>query len=215
LTVAEDRKPILVVVAGANGSGKTTLTQQLLLDKWLKGVEYLNPDAIAQERFGGWNDPKAIVQAADFVAEAREAALARYESLAFETVFSAPDKLDYVRRAKQAGFFVRIFYVCTASPEINAARVARRVMEGGHDVPITKIIQRFGGSLGNAMTAAGVVDRFYLWDNSVEGHPPRRILRVVDGRLAREYEAPPHEVAGLLRDAIVKDKPPPPAPRKP
>ena len=39
-------------------------------------------------------------------------------------------------------------------------------MEGGHDVPITKIIQRFRGSLGNAMTAAGVVDRFYLWDNS-------------------------------------------------
>ena len=93
MTVAEDRKPILVVVAGANGSGKTTLTQQLLLDKWLKDVEYLNPDAIAQERFGGWNDPKAIVQAANFVAEAREAALARYESIAFETVFSAPDKL--------------------------------------------------------------------------------------------------------------------------
>jgi len=201
LTVAENRKPILVVVAGANGSGKTTLTQQLLLDKWLKGVEYLNPDAIAQ--------------AADFVAEAREADLARYESIAFETVFSAPDKLDYVRRAKQAGFFARIFYVCTASPEINAARVARRVMEGGHDVPITKIIQRFRGSLGNAMTAAGVVDRFYLWDNSVQGHPPRRILRVVDGRLAREYEAPPHEVAALLRDAIVKDKRPLPAPRKP
>lgn len=201
MTVAENRKPILVVVAGANGSGKTTLTQQLLLDKWLKGVEYLNPDAIAQ--------------AADFVAEAREADLARYESIAFETVFSAPDKLDYVRRAKQAGFFARIFYVCTASPEINAARVARRVMEGGHDVPITKIIQRFRGSLGNAMTAAGVVDRFYLWDNSVQGHPPRRILRVVDGRLAREYEAPPHEVAALLRDAIVKDKRPLPAPRKP
>lgn len=180
--MAEDRKPILVVVAGANGSGKTTLTQQLLLDKWLKGVEYLNPDAIAQERFGGWNDPKAIVQAADFVAEAREAALAKYESIAFETVFSAPDKLDYVRRAKQAGFFVRIFYVCTASPEINAARV---------------------------------VDRFYLWDNSLQGHPPRRVLRVVDGRLAREYEAPPHEVAALLRDAIVKNNPPSPASRKP
>jgi predicted ABC-type ATPase len=212
--VAEDRKPILVVVAGANGSGKTTLTQQLLLDKWLKGVDYLNPDAIAQERFGGWNDPKAIVQAADFVAEAREAALAKRESLAFETVFSAPDKLDYVRRAKQAGFFVRIFYVCTASPEINAARVARRVMEGGHDVPITKIILRFRGSLGNAMTAAGIVDRFYLWDNSIEGQWPRRILRVAEGRLAREYEAPPHEVAALLRDAILKDKPPSPARRK-
>jgi predicted ABC-type ATPase len=212
--VAEDRKPILIVVAGANGSGKTTLTQQLLLDKWLNGVEYLNPDAIAQDRFGGWNDHKAIVQAANFVAAAREAALARRESIAFETVFSAQDKLDYVRRAKRAGFFVRIFYVCTASPEINAARVARRVMEGGHDVPITKIIQRFQRSLGNASAAATVADRFYLWDNSIEGQWPRRILRVAEGRLAREYEAPPHEVATLLRDTIIKGKPPSPAPPK-
>jgi predicted ABC-type ATPase len=44
------------------------------------------------------------------------------------------------RCLSEADYFVRIFYVCTASPDINAARVARRVMEGGHDVPITKII---------------------------------------------------------------------------
>jgi predicted ABC-type ATPase len=90
LTVAEDRKPILVVVAGANGSGKTTLTTQLLQDRWLRGVAYLNPDVIAQERFGGWNDPKAVLQAAQFVAAEREKCLAARESIAFETVFSTP-----------------------------------------------------------------------------------------------------------------------------
>jgi predicted ABC-type ATPase len=199
----EGRKPVLIVVAGANGSGKTTLTNQLLSDRWLRGVTYLNPDAIAQERFGGWNDPKAVLQAAQYVTEEREAALAECASLAFETVFSSKDKLDYVRRAKQAGYFVRIFYVCTASPDINAARVARRVMEGGHDVPITKIIQRFRGSLANASAAAAVADRFYLFDNSVDRQAPRRLFRAVDGRLAREYEPPPHEVAVMLRDAVM------------
>jgi predicted ABC-type ATPase len=202
MTAAEGRKPVLVVVAGANGSGKTTLTNQLLLDRWLKGVTYLNPDAIAQERFGGWNDPHAVLQAAQYVTAAREAALAARQSVAFETVFSAKDKLDYVRRARLAGYFVRMFYVCTASPEINAARVARRVMEGGHDVPITKIIQRFQGSLANSAAAAEVVDRFYLFDNSVEQQPLRRLFRATHGVLAREYEAPPHEVARLLRDAV-------------
>jgi predicted ABC-type ATPase len=203
MTAAGDGdKPVLVVVAGANGSGKTTLTNQLLLDRWLRGVTYLNPDTIAQERFGGWNDPKAVLQAAQYVAEAREAALAKRESIAFETVFSAADKLEYVRRVRLAGFFVRMFYVCTASPEINAARVARRVIEGGHDVPITKIVQRFQGSLANAAAAAVVVDRFYLFDNSVDQQPPRRIPRATDGVLMREYEAPPHEVAQLLRDAL-------------
>jgi predicted ABC-type ATPase len=213
MTAHEDRKPILVVVAGANGSGKTTLTTQLLQDRWLKDVVYLNPDVIAQERFGGWNDPKAVLRAAQFVADARERALAARESIAFETVFSAQDKLDYVRRAQHAGFFVRIFYVCTASPEINAARVARRVMEGGHDVPISKIIQRFQRSLAAAANAALVVDRFYLWDNSIEGQSPRRILRAAGGRLVREYEPPPHAGAALVRDALVKGTPPSPAPR--
>lgn len=160
MTTQGGRKPVLIVVAGANGSGKTTLTNQLLSDRWLRGVTYLNPDAIAEERFGGWNDPKAVLQAAQYVTEEREAALAKGASLAFETVFSSKDKLDYVRRAKQADCFVRIFYVCTALPDINAARVARRVMEGGHDVPITKIIQRFRGSLANASATGAVTASF-------------------------------------------------------
>ncbi len=46
MTTPEGRKPVLIVVAGANGSGKTTLTNQLLSDRWLRGVTYLNPDAI-------------------------------------------------------------------------------------------------------------------------------------------------------------------------
>lgn len=72
--MAEPLKPVLIVVAGANGSGKTTLTLNLLQDRWMRGVEYLNPDAIAEQRYGGWNDPRAILQAARHVQLAREAA---------------------------------------------------------------------------------------------------------------------------------------------
>lgn len=197
-----DRRPVLVVVAGANGSGKTTLTNQLLKDKWLQDVTYLNPDQIAQDRFGGWNDPHAILQAARHVESEREAALARGDSIAFETVFSAADKLAFVQKAKDHGYFVRLFYVMTASPTINAARVAQRVMEGGHEVPIGKIVSRFSGSLANAAAAARIVDRFYAFDNSVEGQPVRRIFRAVTGVLAKEYEVPPHEVAEALRKAV-------------
>jgi predicted ABC-type ATPase len=97
---------------------------------------------------------------------------------------------------------VRLFYVMTASPTINAARVAQSVMEGGHEVPIGKIVSRFSGSLANAAAAARVVDRFYAFDNSIEGQPVRRIFRAVEGVLAKEYETPPHEVAETLRKAV-------------
>lgn len=63
-------------------------------------------------------------------------------SLAFETVLSMPDKLDFIARARSAGFFVRLFFVGTDDPSINAKRIALRVMEGGHEVPIGKIISR-------------------------------------------------------------------------
>jgi predicted ABC-type ATPase len=60
----------------------------------------------------------------------------------------------------------------TGNPEINAARVARRVMAAGHDVPITKIISRYGKSHVQAAQVAPWVDRMYLFDNAVDGETP-------------------------------------------
>ncbi|MBO5244235.1 MAG: hypothetical protein J6B36_08465 [Muribaculaceae bacterium] len=56
---------------------------------------------------------------------------------------SAADKIDYIIRTKQAGFFIRLFFVSTESPTINAKHVTQRVLDGGHDVPIPKIISRY------------------------------------------------------------------------
>ena len=122
-------KPRLIVVAGPNGSGKTSITQQLLMHEWMGGCVYVNPDFIARDEFGDWNAPDAVVQAAQHAAAIRENCLASRRSLAFETVLSAPDKLDFICRARKAGFFVRLFFLGTDDPSINAKRVAMRVMK--------------------------------------------------------------------------------------
>lgn len=106
------------------------------------------------------------------------------------TVFSAPDKPEFVRRAMAAGYFVRIFFVGTERPEINAARVARRVLEGGHEVPIRKIVDRWGRSIANAATMAVEVDRFYLYDNSVDDRDAQLVIRASEGRVVRTYVKP-------------------------
>ena len=59
-------KPTLIVVAGPNGAGKTTITEKLLRHEWMDGCVYINPDVIAQEEFGGWNSPEAIIKKIDF-----------------------------------------------------------------------------------------------------------------------------------------------------
>lgn len=180
-------RPVLIIIAGPNGSGKTTITSRILHHEWLENSVYINPDQVAQERFGDWNSTEAVRQAAEFCADWRERCLNDKQSMIFETVFSADDKLDFIRRAKQAGFFIRLFFVCTASPMINAARIAGRVMKGGHDVPIAKIISRYQKSIINCKVATAIADRVYLYDNSVDGQEARILLRFANGSIIKQY----------------------------
>lgn len=79
------------------------------------------------------------------------------------------------------------FFVGTQSPTINASRITQRVMEDGHDVPISKIISRYGKSISNCCIASSVADRAYIYDNSVDFADPKPLFRVVDGIIAKEY----------------------------
>ncbi len=182
-----DRKPVLIVIAGPNGSGKTSVTSKILHHEWMEDSVYINPDIVAQERFGDWNSADAIKKAVVYCEEWREKCLAERKSLIFETVLSASDKIDYIERTKKAGFFVRLFFVCTESPTINASRIAHRVMKGGHDVPITKIISRYQKSVLNCKYIATKVDRTYLYDNSIENAEAKILLRFSDGLIAKRY----------------------------
>lgn len=127
------------------------------------------------------------MRAVKYSEELREQCLLERKSLIFETVLSAKDKVDYICRAIDAGFFVRLFFVCTSSPTINASRIANRVMEGGHDVPIPKIISRYHKSLLNCCLASKLADRTYIYDNSVENSDATLLFRLTKGQLAKQY----------------------------
>ena len=185
--VNTEHRPELIIIAGPNGSGKTSVTQKFLHHEWAEGTVYINPDEVAKERFGDWNSKEAIISAANYCAEWRERCLAERKSFVFETVMSAEDKIDFIIRAKEAGFFVRMFFISTSHPSINAARIAGRVMEGGHDVPIPKIVSRYYKSIENCKTIAPAVDRLYVYDNSVNGQDAKIQFRLTNGSLAKLY----------------------------
>ena len=182
-----NRRPTLCVVAGPNGSGKTTTTIQLLNNEWAADSLYINPDNIAQEMFGDWNSPEAVLKAAEKATQMRYECLEQGRDFVFETVFSSPEKLEFLKKAKEAGFFIRFFCVCTSDPSINVARITQRYLNGGHEVPISKVISRYYKSLLNAEEAIAFVDRAYVYDNSIDDQLPRLLYRTIDGELFKRY----------------------------
>ncbi|MDR3188324.1 MAG: zeta toxin family protein [Prevotellaceae bacterium] len=180
-------KPKLLIVAGPNGTGKTSVTGKILKHIWIEGCEYINPDNIARDMFGDWNSPEAVMKAARYSTEKREDCIANKRSLIFETVLSAHDKISFIRRAKQQGYFIRLFYIGTSSPQINVERIIRRVMNGGHNVPAEKIISRYYKSISNCAILAPAVDRLYVYDNSAENTFPELLFRASNGALRKQY----------------------------
>ena len=155
-------KPTLIVIAGPNGSGKTTITTKVLKHEWVENCIYINPDNIAKEKFGDWNSLESVLKSAKHCTDLRNTTLEKGESLIFETVFSSDDKIDFIKKAKALGYFIRLFFVSTYHPSINASRVARRVLAGGHDVPITKIINRYSKSINNFALISNTIYKLYL-----------------------------------------------------
>ena len=183
----ETLKSELIIIAGPNGSGKTSVTKRFLHHEWAEGTIYINPDDVANEIFGDWNSKEAVLNAANYCAEWREKCLIERKSFVFETVMSAEDKIQFIIKAKNAGFFIRLFFISTENPKINASRIADRVMKGGHDVPISKIISRYYKAIENCKTVSSVVDRLYVYDNSVDGEEAKIQFRLTNGVMGKMY----------------------------
>lgn len=193
-----EKQPTLCIIAGPNGSGKTSTTIQLLRNEWSAGSLYINPDNIAQEKYGDWNSPEAVLSAAKDATQLRYDCLAKRRDFVFETVFSSDEKLEFVKKAKENGFFVRLFFVCTNDPKLNILRITQRYINGGHEVPISKIIDRYYKSLLNLARVISIVDRGYVYDNSIENVKPRLLYRTVNGIMFKQYVEEIPEWAKLL-----------------
>ncbi len=158
----------LDLVVGPNGAGKSTFVR-LTLAPVLLHATFVNADLIAQQR---WSDDAEAhsYEAARTAAATREALIARREPFITETVFSHPSKLDLLRHAAAAGYYTAL-HVVLVPEELAVARVAARVVAGGHTVPEEKIrgrYQRLWPLVADAITLA---DTATVYDNSQRDGP--------------------------------------------
>ena len=100
---------------------------------------------------------------ADFI---RHQLLKAKISFTFETVMSSKDKVEFLKKAQEAGYRTYLYFIATQDPTVNISRVHNRVRLGGHSVPKEKMVSRYYRSLKLLSKAVKYSSRAYIFDNS-------------------------------------------------
>ena len=167
-TPRKPEKPVLWIVAGPNGSGKSTFYNRTDLEGWGGSVWIVNPDLLTTRLAQIEQLPIANANrsALDRIEEWLRSSIEVHQTIGVETVLSTGKYRKLVIHARSKGFSIRLLYVVLRDAELQLARIARRVNEGGHDVPEDKVRHRRIRSLRQFLWFARNSDQFYLFDNS-------------------------------------------------
>ncbi len=135
--------------------------------------DHIDPDAIEREIRTEWrNDPISDDEFSKMASKEAEQLRIMYlnnaTAFSMETVLSDPagDKLRFLQKAIDSGYYVALLAVGLDSPEKSIERVSLRVARGGHDVKHDRIINRYPRVLNNLSQVVGIVSLALLVDNS-------------------------------------------------
>ena len=167
--------PIMHVVAGPAGSGKTSAFPG---DSF--GCDYFNADHYAAMLNGGSyiGIPKSIRKEVGPVCERFiQDHIAAGTDFATETTLRSTIVFDQMKQAHDAGFVVRLRYICVDSIGTSVKRIKQRAFMGGHsgsEETVQEIRSRSLSNLRRAFDELGeTIDLFDIYDNSVFGMPPK------------------------------------------
>lgn len=160
--------PIAVLIAGPNGAGKSTAAPRLLKGA-LGVVEFINADLIAM----GLSpfDPEGAALAASRVMIQRIEALgAAGISFGLETTLAARTLAPRLKKLIASGYQFHLVFLYLPSADLAVARVANRILLGGHNVPEETIRRRYRAGLRNFFELyQPIAATWQLFDNSQAG----------------------------------------------
>jgi predicted ABC-type ATPase len=154
----------IIIIAGPNGAGKTTFARSFLPEE-AQCPRFINADLIAAG-LAPFAPETAALKAGRLMLEEIEDCLRKGESFAFETTLSGQGYLTRIRQWREQGYHVSLFFLCLPDAETAIARVAERVLQGGHDIPEDVIRRRFAAGLRNLeRTYKSAVDAWAKYDS--------------------------------------------------
>ena len=162
----------LYIISGCNGAGKTTASYSVL-PTLLDCKQFVNADEIAKG-LSPFCPESVAIQAGKLMLLRIEELLTADETFSIETTLATRSYSELVKRAQEKGYKVTLLYFWLNSPELVVERVARRVREGGHNIPKDVIYRRYEKGLKNLFNIfIPIVDSWMIVDNGVE---PREII---------------------------------------
>lgn len=162
----------LYIISGCNGAGKTTASYSVL-PTLLDCKQFVNADEIAKG-LSPFCPESVAIQSGKLMLLRIEELLAADETFSIETTLATRSYSELVKRAQEKGYKVTLLYFWLNSPELAVERVARRVREGGHNIPKDVIYRRYEKGLKNLFDIfIPIVDSWMIVDNGVE---PREII---------------------------------------
>jgi predicted ABC-type ATPase len=179
--------PNLYIIAGPNGAGKTTFANQFL-PNYENCKEFVNADYIASG-LSPFSPDRAAIQAGRIMLERIKMLAERGEDFGFETTLAGTTYVRLLRKLKNQGYRIHLFFLWVQSIDIALARIAGRVKMGGHNVPEDIVRRRYHKGLFNFGKLYSPLSDFWaIYDNSAE--VPKMVafeknlkLKVVDNEL--------------------------------
>ena len=154
----------IIIIAGPNGAGKTTFARSFLPEE-AQCPRFINADLIAAGLSPFAPEAAALKAGRLMLAEIDECVRAG-ESFAFETTLAGLAYLGRIKQWQAAGYHVSLFFLRLPDAETAIARVAERVLQGGHHIPEAVIRRRFAAGLRNFESAyQPAVDAWVEFDN--------------------------------------------------
>ncbi len=157
--------PTLYIIAGCNGAGKTTASFTILPDI-LNCRQFINADEIAKG-LSPFNPNSVAIEAGRIMLRRIGELLTLKETFSIETTLATKSYVEHVKKAHDLGYRVVLLFFFLESPQLAIQRVAHRVSEGGHDIPVHIIKRRYIAGIKNLFELfIPIVDYWLIANNS-------------------------------------------------
>ena len=176
------------IIGGVNGSGKSSLRGTLVAQRNDMGV-IVDTDAITascggDKILGGKKAIKII-----------NACLEKGCNLTQETTLSGKMIEKTISRAKEKGYYIKLYYVAVGTVEESLARIKNRVAKGGHNIPAEDVIRRYNKRFVDLSRILPLCDEAQFYDNE---NGFIQVAEYSNGEITKKGDAVPDWLVELM-----------------